>query len=483
MQPARSITLTTTILAGIQWLFFMFANIVVIPISIGYAFHLPPDVITASLERAFIYTGIACILQGLIGHRLPLMEGSAGLWWGVILSLAASAAASGQSLLALGGNLETGIIISGVLVGLLGILGLGWWLRRLFNPIVTSTFYFLLGAQLCEIFFKGMIGLANGTQIQPGITLLSIALVILVLVLSIWGRGLISNFALLIGIIAGWIAFRLLFPGSRGTLAPAGSAFFAIFPWGPPAFNIGLLVTIVLTGLISMSNTFAALEGTEPLFDTPVSPAQYRRSLAITGFNSVVSGILGIVPFAPYVSSLGFLRATRIFDRTPFLIGAFLFILLGAVPILGQLFASLPVSVGDAVLFVAYLQLFGSALSRIEGVSFSFKTIYRIATPVLLGLALMNIPATAFSTIPELIRSLVQNGLVVGILLAIVMELVIPWDKLEPGMKILAEEKTSEADVSNGDAARTDFSRSETSSAPTMNEAGGEGKHGPYPQR
>jgi xanthine/uracil permease len=170
--PARSIPPVTTALASIQWLFFMFANIVVIPLSIGYAFHQPPAVITASLERAFIYTGIACILQGTIGHRLPLMEGSAGLWWGVILSLAASAQASGQSLAVLGGTLEVGIILTGLIIILLGVTGLGWWLRLLFTPVVTSTFYFLLGAQLCAIFFKGMLGLSTSTHIEQGDALL-----------------------------------------------------------------------------------------------------------------------------------------------------------------------------------------------------------------------------------------------------------------------------------------------------------------------
>src|SRR5438445_12476425 len=141
-QPDHSSTAITTALAGVQWLFFMFANIVVIPISIGQAFHLPPAVVTASLERAFIYTGIACILQGVVGHRLPLLEGPAGLWWGVILSLAASAEALGQSLQNLGGHLEAGIIISGVLVSILGVLVVGWTLRRLFTPLVISTCYF-----------------------------------------------------------------------------------------------------------------------------------------------------------------------------------------------------------------------------------------------------------------------------------------------------------------------------------------------------
>lgn len=429
--PARSVSPVTTALAGVQWLFFMFANIVVIPISIGYAFHQQPAVITASLERAFIYTGIACILQGLIGHRLPLMEGSAGLWWGVILSLAASVQASDQSLAVLGGTLEVGIILTGLIIILLGFTGLGWWLRLLFTPFVTSTFYFLLGAQLCGIFFKGMLGLSSSTHIEPGISLLSLALVALVLLLSIFGRGLISNFAILTGIIVGWIAFVLLFPGNTPALAPAGSALFAILPWGGLAFNAGLLITVVLTGLISLSNTFAALEGSKTLFGIDISRGQYRRSLVVTGFSSLIAGMFGIVPYAPYVSSFGFLRTTRIFDRAPFLLGATLFMLLGLIPALGQLFASLPVSVGDAVLFVAYLQLFGSGLSQLEGMKFTFKTIYRIALPVLLGLALMNIPSTAFSTIPDLVRSLVQNGLVMGILMAMFLEFAIPWKKVD----------------------------------------------------
>lgn len=423
-------TLTTTVLAGVQWLFFMFANVVVIPVSVGSAFHLPPAAITASLERAFIYTGVACILQGVIGHRLPLMEGPAGLWWGVMLSLAASTQALGQSLQVLGGNLATGILLSGLLIIVLGLLGVGWTLRRLFTPIVTSTFYFLLAAQLIEIFFKGMVGLADGSTIQPFVALLSVTLAVLVLMISIWGRGLVSNFALLIGIITGWIAYRLLFPSQLSTFAPAGNELFTLFPLGAPSFDPGLVATIILTGLISLSNTYASLEGVEAQFHLSVSTAQYKRSFVVTGFSSIVAALLGLVPYAPYTSSLGFLRATRLLNRAPFLIGAALFILLGIVPALGQLFATLPISVGDAVLFVAYLQLFGAALSSIEGITFSFKTINRLAAPVLLGLSLLALPPTVFTSVPALLRPLLQNGLVMGILLAMMMEHTVRWQKV-----------------------------------------------------
>lgn len=418
----------TTVLAGLQWLFFMFANIVVIPISVGQAFHLSPAATTASLERAFILTGIACILQALVGHRYPFMEGSSGLWWGVILSLAASAAGLGQSLTELGGSIAIGIIISGVLISLIGAVGLGWRMRRIFTPVVTATFYFLLAAQLVGIFFKGMLGLSTGASIQPGIALLSFAIALLVFALTLWGPGRLSNFALLIGIIIGWIAFRLLFPANAASLTPAGGALFMLFPWGNPFINIGVIAAVIVTGLINLSNTYATLAATGPLYGKPAAPPQYARSMIVSGFITIIAGLLGIVPYAPYTSSIGLLQSTRILDRKPFILGAALFILLGAIPILGQLFASLPLSVGDAVLLVAYFQLFGSALTNIQGLTFSYKTIYRLAIPVLLGLALMALPPIAFSSIPALVRPLLQNGLVVGILLAIILEHTIRWD-------------------------------------------------------
>ena len=73
----------------------MFANTVVIPITIGAAFDLSSVEVASALQRSFIYTGIACMLQAIIGHKYPLMEGQSGIWWGVILSISASASSAG----------------------------------------------------------------------------------------------------------------------------------------------------------------------------------------------------------------------------------------------------------------------------------------------------------------------------------------------------------------------------------------------------
>ncbi|XJZ28821.1 uracil/xanthine transporter [Bacillota bacterium Lsc_1132] len=421
-----------TLLAGFQWLFFMFANTVVIPLTIGDAFHLSAVEIAGALQRSFIFTGTACILQAFFGHKYPIMEGQSGLWWGTILSLSASAASAGMSLSELGGGIATGIILSGVIVAVFGALGMGAILNRLFTPVVMSTVLFLLACQLIVIFTKGMLGLTSSGKINLPIAGLSLLLVILVASLNIKGKGLIGNFAILIGIVVGWIAYSLLFP--RVETQAVSPRLVHFFPWGQPNFNIGIVLMIVLTGLVNTTNTIGALKGAEPVIHQQTTESQYRRSFFLTGLNSIFSGFFGLVPYAPYISSIGFLQSTQIVEIAPFILGGVLFMSLGLIPFLGHLFSSLPVSVGDAVLFVAYLQLFGGALSNLKGITFNSKTIYRIAAPVLFGIAVMNVPADMFSTIPMLFRPLLSNGLIIGILVAVVLENLIDWSKLEVGM-------------------------------------------------
>lgn len=59
----------------IQWLFFMFTNIVIIPMSIGAAFDLQEDTTASLLLLSFIVTGIAYIMQAFFGHQRAIMEG------------------------------------------------------------------------------------------------------------------------------------------------------------------------------------------------------------------------------------------------------------------------------------------------------------------------------------------------------------------------------------------------------------------------
>lgn len=424
---------TESLLAGLQWLFFLFSNIVVIPLTVGAAFQLNQGEIALAVQRSFIFTGLACILQALIGHKLSLMEGQSGLWWGVILNLCSSAASAQLTLAEVGGSLTVGIVCSGIIVMLLGITGLGPRLAKAFTPVVMSVFLFLLASQLIIIFFRGMLGLsqAANSQLNVPVTVLSVVIALLTAIISVKGNDTVSRFAILTSIIVGWIAYRILFPYEAALLNSNGHLL-SLYPWGAPAANVGIILTVIITGLINTSNTIGALKGAEPIYGITISNHQYNRSFLLTGFFSIISGFFGMVPYAPYVSSLGFLQSTRILDRMPFIIGSFFFLTLGVIPTLGNLFATLPVSIGDAVLFIAYLQLFGSALHNVRYLHFSHKTIYRLAAPTLLGIAIMNLEPGVFASLPGLVRPLISNGLLIGIALSLIIENGVDWTKHEP---------------------------------------------------
>ncbi|MGN7387472.1 uracil/xanthine transporter [Sporosarcina sp. SAFN-015] len=409
-------------LAGVQWLFFMFANTVVVPLSVGAAFELPDMEIAGIIRTSFIVTGAASILQAVLGHKYPLMEGHGGVWWGLVLSLCASAPAVGLSYAEVGGSLALGIILAGIMTILLGAFGFAGTLKKLFNPIVLTVYLFLLSCQLIMVFFKGMLGIDEEGKINAPIAMLSIGIVVLVLVLATKGFGKLGNYSILIGMMVGWIAHSLLITTSV-QVSGGSSTLLPFLPWGAFRMDIGIVLTAFLAGLINMANSLVAITTIEKLLKTKTSARQYRSSFILTGFHTIIAGLFGLIPYGPYTSSIGFLESTRIYERLPFIIGGSLFIVMGLVPMLGSFFSMMPTSIGDAVLFVAYLQLFGNAVKNIRQLPLEEIPLYRLTIPALVGLSVMTLTPVAFSVFPVLVQPIISNGLLVGVLLSLIMEI------------------------------------------------------------
>jgi xanthine/uracil permease len=413
--------------AGLQWLFFLFTNTVVIPITIGSAFQLEQGKIIALLQLSFLFTGMACIIQALFGHRRSIMEGQSGLWWGVILSMCYIAPAQGLPLSVLGGSISAGIIISGMITMLVGLSGLSKFIARWFNAGVMAVFTFLLAIRLNTIFLKGMLGIPFSAEEAPAqidipIFLLSCMVVLLTIFLSVKGRKSISQYSLLIGIIAGWIAYEGIFKSVGEAANMSGEPAVGMFLLGELSFDIGIIITAVVAGMLNLSNTFGALKGTDELYKSETTNWQYRRSFTISGAFTIISGLFGMVPYAPYVSSIGFLNQTRILERLPFILGGVMFIVMGVIPDIGNLMVKMPLSVGSAALLVAYMRLLQSALGYFAQIEMTEANLYRVAAPLFIGIIFMAFPAEYFVSVPASIRPLVSNGLLLGILLALVLE-------------------------------------------------------------
>lgn len=231
--------------------------------------------------------------------------------------------------------------------------------------------------------------------------------------------------------MAGWIAYSLLFPGQHSGQPNQTLAGLELFPWGVPRWEPGIVITAFFVGLVNMTNSITTLSTVEKLYRAETTSRQYQRSYALTGLFTMLSACVGVLPFGLFASSIGFLESTRILRRAAFIIGAGLLCMMGLTPSVTAFFAQIPPSVGSAVLFVAYLQMFGTALRTLEGTTFNSKTIYRVALPVLTGVAVMNIPAEAFQTLPMYLIPIISNGLVMGVLVSLVLEKTVNWSKME----------------------------------------------------
>ncbi|WP_338030838.1 purine/pyrimidine permease [Cytobacillus citreus] len=173
------------------------------------------------------------------------------------------------------------------------------------------------------------------------------------------------------------------------------------------------------------------MSASEKLFQKESSQKRYRQSIFITSIFSIIGTGFGLVPFTPYTSTIGFLQSTRILDKKPFFIGGALITLIGLIPALGSFLASMPMTVGNAVLFVAYLQLFGTAFNSLNGKVFNSNTIFRLAAPVLVGISLMNINPSLFKDLPVLIQPFISNGLIMGVFISILLEKIVNWSAFE----------------------------------------------------
>lgn len=433
MQWKKSKYSLSLLLAGVQWLFFLFTNTVLVPLSVGHALGLAEPDIAASMQRSFVLTGLLCIVQALWGHRYALMDGPAGVWWGIVLGIFSSAPAMGMDASAVAASLTGGFLLSGVVAVVLALLGFLKLLQRVFTPIVMGIYLLLLTFQLANTFFKGMIGYNDDGKWDLQLAGLSLFIIAVVSFIHMKGKGKLGQFSLLGGMIVGWIAYSAFFGSGGGFKAvEAGTTLiWQWMPWGKPVFEPGIVLVGLLAGLINMTNTITSLVAAGKLYQEKAEQKQYVRSLLFTNLFSIVGGCFGLIPFGTFASSIGFLENTKVLRRSALVTGAALLMLVGILPALGHWLAGLPLLVGSAVLFVAYLQMFGTAIRSFHGMAFNPKTIYRVALPVLTGIGIMNVPASAFTDFPPLLTPIASNGLIVGVILAIAMENIVRWENYE----------------------------------------------------
>jgi len=144
-----------------------------------------------------------------------------------------------------------------------------------------------------------------------------------------------------------------------------------------------------------------------------------------------LAGILPTVAFMPYVSSTGILAMTGVAARKPFVLAGVLMIGLGLFSPVGIIFASIPVSVGCAALMMIFALIFGQGVKELQKIKITNRESFILGISIIIGVGAMFLPKTAFREFPEIFAYLLPNGMVDGMLAALLLENLLPIKILE----------------------------------------------------
>jgi xanthine/uracil permease len=394
------------------------------PVIVAAYLGLDYQQTTEMLQRTFFLCGVISIIQTRFGHRYPIVDAPAGLWMGILITLTATTTAFGNDLSVLRTDLEMGMLIAGAIVIVLGVLGLISFVAKLFTPLVNGVFLILMVLQLSGTLMKGMTGTTQGaTEISGASVIVFTLTAIIILMINIKGTGFVKSIATLIGVAIGWGTAILLGIGEE--IKSNGDSLVsipAVFAWGTPTFNWGVVITCVVGSLMLFANLIASINGMADVIGEEVSKKRLNRSGSLYGLTGMIAGILPTVGFVPFASSMGVISMTRVASRRPFYLASVFMIVLGLVAPVGAFFASIPPAVGYSAMMIVFALIFGQGLRELQRIEFTPRENFIVGISMLVGMGIMFLPTSIFVSLPGFAKYVFSNGLIDGMLLTIILE-------------------------------------------------------------
>ena len=409
---------------GLQHVLAMFvANIAPILIVTGVV-HMPTQQVASLVQVAMIIAGVGSLLQmfplGPLGSGLPVIMGISFTFVSVFCVIGAKYGY---------GAILGAALIGGILEGTLGLTA-RWW-RKFIEPIVSATVVTAIGFSLLSIganSFGGGFGNPHFGD-APYLIVGSITLVSCI-VFNILAKSYYKQLSVLFGLVVGYVVayFFGMVNLSRLTSVPLISLP-GLMPY-PLEFHGDAIVSVFLIFLVSATETLGDTSALADMgFGRPAKDKEISGSIAVDGYISSLSSLLGCMPITSFSQNVGLIAMTHVVNRKAIASGAVIMILAGLFPGLGVILASLP----DAVLGGCTLMMFGSivvsGVHMLSQCGYSERNMSIAALSLSIGLGFTQTPQI-FHIFPPLFKSVfAENCVAVVFLVALVLSFVLPKEK------------------------------------------------------
>ena len=368
-------------------------------------------------QKVFALMGVATIVQVFWGHRMPIVVGPASV---LLVGIMTAMAAQGDALNI--NKIYTSVLIGGVAVALLAVSGVLERVQRIFTPRIVMVILLLIAFTLATPILRLIFPAAEAERYAFGMwfTLLGLPLIVLAAVkLKGVAKSLLVPGCLVVGCVVYYLIYGGFWDVVSGYRHSEGNMLLPALE-----FDGSMIVAFLFSYVALLINDVGSIQALGGILEANDMQKRCRRGVGVTGLFNIVAGAFGVIGPVNYSMSPGVIASSSCASRYALIPAGVGLVVCALVPELIAVLSAIP----DTVIGVILLYLMGTQLAAAftmmtsSGKAIVFEDCLIIGLPVMAALIFGNIP---MQVIPEVLRPIVGNGFVMGVILVILLEHVI----------------------------------------------------------
>lgn len=413
---------------GLQHIFAMFTgNIAPILIIVQLVGTITGQEQLYMVQSAMLMSGIATLMQIYpikikniqIGSGLPLVMGSSFAFVPAMQSIAVSYGIPG--------------IIGAALVGGIGMVLMGVFIKQLkflFPPIVVGSVLLAIGMNLLPTgakYFAGGEGNPDFGSWQN--LLIGFCVFAIITVINRFGKGMLKNVGLLIGIVVGYGMAALMGKVDFEPVLQASWFGLPKFMYFKPAFHVDAILSFFAVFLIVGLETMGNMAGvTNGIMDRDPSHAENAGGIIANGISSQIGSLFGAFPISAFGQNTGIVLMTKVINRFCFAVASVIMIAASFMPKIGALFASMPQSVLGGAVLTVFAMIFLNGFKMISRDGFTDRNVLMLCVTFGLGYGIGLVPEVT-AQMPTFIRFIFGDPVTAVCVVSIIANLIFPGRK------------------------------------------------------
>ncbi|PEB75553.1 xanthine permease [Bacillus thuringiensis] len=418
---------------GMQHMLAMYAGAIIVPLIVGGGLGLNQKELTYLVSIDLLMCGVATILQALsnrfFGIGLPVVLGCTFTAVGPMIAIGKQYGVS---------SIYGAIIAAGLFVVIFAKLF--GKLVKLFPPVVTGSVVTVIGVTLVPAAINDMAG-GVGSKDFGSLENLALAFGVLLFIIIMYRffDGFIRSISILLGLLFGTIVAAFM---GKVSLQAVGEAdwFHGIQPFyfGTPTFELTPVITMILVACVGIVEATGVYFALSDICNKKIGEKELTKGYRAEGLAMVLGGIFNAFPYTTYSQNVGLVQLTGVRNRVIIYTCGGMLIVLGFIPKIAAITTIIPKSVLGGAMLAMFGMVMAYGIKMLSSVDFGKQeNLLIVACSVGIGLGVTVVP-TLFSQLPENIRILTDNGIVLGSASAVLLNIVF---NMVPQRKVKVKEE------------------------------------------